>query len=130
MATIRHHAQIERSPDDVWKSVTDSAAWPSWFPGMDAAVVDDDGAGRTVTVGGMELPEDIVTNDDALRRFQYRIRPGLMPLEYHLGTLDVLPSGDGSLVVYSTEVLPDDAKAILDPAIQSGVEGLKAHLEG
>jgi hypothetical protein len=130
MATIRHHIQIDRSPDEVWKAVTDSNAWPSWFPGLDAVTVEADGSGRTINLGGMDVPEDIVTNDDGLRRFQYRIRPGLLPLEYHLGTLDVLPSGEGSIVVYSTEILPDDGAALIGPATEAAVAGLKAHLEG
>jgi len=130
MATIRHHVEIDRKPDEVWALVTDSNAWTKWFPGMDGVTVSDDGASRTVTLGGgLELVEDIVTNDAELRRFQYRLAGGPMPVEYHLGTIDVLASGSSTLVVYSTEVLPGDAKAIMDPAIKSGAEGLKAHCE-
>ena len=55
---------------------------------------------------------------------------GPTPLELHLGTVDLLADGDGSLVIYSTEVSPDDAKPVFDAAIASGVEGLKAYLEG
>lgn len=130
MATIRHHVEIDRKPDEVWALVTDSNAWTQWFPGMESVTVSDDGTSRTVALGpGLELVEDIVTNDAELRRFQYRISGGPMPVEYHLGTIDVLPSGGGTLVVYSTEVLPGDAKAMMDPAIQAGAEGLKAHCE-
>lgn len=130
MATIRHHIQIDRSPDEVWKVVADSSTWPTWFPGMDKVVVDDDGTGRTVTLAGFDVPEAIVTNDDALRRFQYRIRPGGLPVQHHLGTVDVLPVGDGSLVVYSTEIEPDEMGAMIDGGTKAGVEALKAHLEG
>lgn len=49
----------------------------------------DDGS-RRCSMGGMELVEEIVTVDDELRRFQYRITEGPMPLEFHLGTVDVL----------------------------------------
>jgi len=37
MATIRHHAHIERSPEDVWKVVSDAGAIAIWFPGIDRA---------------------------------------------------------------------------------------------
>lgn len=57
-----------------------------------------------------------MTVDDELRRFQYRITEGPMPPEFHLGTVDVLPDGDGSLVIHSTEVVPDDAKPVFDDA--------------
>lgn len=128
MATIRHHAHIERSPEDVWKVVSDAGAISNWFPGIDTSSAE--GNTRRCSVGESELAEEIVTVDDELRRFQYRISEGPMPVEFHLGTVDVLPDGDGSLVIYSTEILPDSAKPLLDPSIASGVQGLKAYLEG
>lgn len=128
MATIRHHTHIGRSPDDVWKVVSDAGAISNWFPGIDTSSAE--GAVRRCAMGDVQLTEDIVTVDDELRRFQYRITEGPMPLEFHLGTIDVLPDGDGSLVIYSTEVLPDDAKALFDPVLAGGVEGLRSYLEG
>ncbi len=127
MATIRHHAYIDRTPDEVWKVVADAGAISSWFPGIDTSSAE--GTTRRCSMGGVELVEEIVTVDDTLRRFQYRITQAPMPLDFHLGTVDVLPDGDASLVIYSTEVSPDDAKAIIDPTIAGGLEGLKAHLE-
>lgn len=127
MATIRHHAHINRTPDDVWKVVSDAGAISTWFPGIDSSSADE--GLRRCSMGGMELVEEIVTVDNDLRRFQYRITGDAMPLEFHLGTVDVLADGDGSLVVYSTDVKPDEAKAMIDPAIAGGVEGLRAHLE-
>jgi hypothetical protein len=127
MATIRHHAHIDRSPDEVWKVVSDAGAISSWFPGIDTSSAD--GMTRRCSMGDVELVEEIVTVDDALRRFQYRITEGPMALDFHLGTVDVLPQGDGSLVIYSVEVSPDEARALINPAIAGGVEGLKAHLE-
>lgn len=108
--------------------MSDAGAISRWFPGIDESSCD--GTTRRCSVGGAELVEEIVTVDDNLRRFQYRIIGGAMPVEFHLGTVDVLPDGEGSLVVYSTEIRPDDAKAVVDPAIAAGVQGLKAYLEG
>ncbi len=128
MATIRHHAHVERSPDDVWKVVSDAGAISNWFPGIDTSSAE--GGVRRCSMGGSELAEEIVTVDDELRRFQYRITEGPMPLEFHLGTVDVLPDGDGSLVIYSTDVLPDETKQFMEPALAAGLAGLKSHLEG
>ncbi len=127
MATIRHHTHIDRRPDDVWRVVADAGGISAWFPGIDASSAEGDR--RRCRAGGVELVEQILTVDDELRRFQYRIVEGPAPLEFHLATVDVLPDGDGALVVYSTEVVPDEAKALFDPAIAAGVAGLKAHLE-
>ena len=128
MASLRSHARIARPADEVWKVVSDAEGIPAWFPGIEQATVAD-GRRSCTLPGGMVLEEDIVTVDDALRRFQYRITAG-MPVEHHLGTVDVLEDGDGSLVVYSTEITPDSLAELMAPAVEGGVQGLKAHLEG
>lgn len=128
MATIRHHAQIDASPDEVWRAVADAGAISAWFPLIEESRAE--GGKRFCTLeGGGHLEEEIVTSDDRLRRFQYRITDGDMPVEFHLGTVDVLPDGDASLVVYSTDVTPDEVAEQMDGALAQGLQGLKEHLE-
>ena len=68
--------------------------------------------------------------DGDLRRFQYRITGG-MPVEHHLGPVDVLEDGPQSrMVAYSTEITPDDLAGLTGPSVEGGVQSLKAHLEG
>ena len=127
MATIREHTRIDRSADEVWKVVSDAGSM-QWFPGIEASVLN--GTTRTVTfTGGINVDEEIVTNDDELRRFQYRIVGGALPVDFHLGTVDVLEDGTGAIVIYSTEIQPDGLRDIMSKSIASAVGGLKAHLE-
>ncbi|MFU8840632.1 MAG: SRPBCC family protein [Nitriliruptoraceae bacterium] len=129
MATVRHHTTIDRSPDEVWKVVADAGAISTWFPIIETSELD--GKVRHCTVqGGGQLEEEIVTSDDELRRFQYRIVGGDMPLDFHLATIDVLPVGEGSLVVYSTEVEPAEAAGQMGAVLSAGLDGLRHHLEG
>ena len=129
MASLRSTARIARPADEVWKVVSDAAGISAWFPGIETATAGD-GTRSCTLAGGHELQEDVVNVDHALRRFQYRITGG-MPVEHHLGTVDVLEDGpDAALVVYSTEVTPDGLADLMGPSIEGGVQGLKAHLEG
>lgn len=129
MASLRSTARIARPADEVWKTVSDVAGISAWFPGIEHATAAE--GTRTCTLaGGHELQEDVVNVDHDLRRFQYRITGGI-PVEHHLGTVDVLEDGpDSALVVYSTEVSPDSLAGLMGPSIEGGVQGLKAHLEG
>ena len=43
MATIRHHARIDASPDDVWAIVSDAGGIADWAPGMEPGSVVWDG---------------------------------------------------------------------------------------
>lgn len=45
---------------------------------------------------------------------QYRIAAEDMPIECHLGTIDVLEDGGSSLVVYSTDVVPGEVADQMD----------------
>lgn len=128
MATLRTHLSINRPADDVWSVVSDAGAISAWFPMV--ATSEATGDRRTCVLDGdVPLEEEIVTNDAVLRRFQYRITGGGVPVSSHLGTIDVIAQGDSSLVVYSTEVTPDEIAGTLGPAIEDGLRGLKTHCE-
>ena len=129
MASVRAHATVARSADDVWKVISDSSQLPSWFPNV--VSVSLEGTVRTVeVVGGMTVKEEIVTNDDELRRFQYRLLPGPVPVESHLATVDVLESGDGSIVVYGVDVKPDALGPGLSDMVAGAVQGLQKFVAG
>jgi carbon monoxide dehydrogenase subunit G len=129
MATLRSHVTIERPADDVWSVVSDAGRISEWFPAIASSSASDD-ARSCQLQGGVPLEEEIVTNDAELRRFQYRIVGGGVPADSHLGTIDVLGLDDGrSLVVYGTEITPDELAATMGPAIEDGVRGLKEYCE-
>lgn len=128
MATIRKHTRIAKPADEVWKVVSDAGGVSDWFPVIQSS--EASGNTRSCELGdGTKLTEEIVTNDDELRRFQYRITEGV-PVDFHLGTVDVLEDDGGSLVVYSTEVQPDDLGSMMDQVVAQGIEGLKQYCEG
>lgn len=128
MATIRSHARVHRSADDVWKVVGDPSRIIEWFPGVTAVTVDDDI--RTLTLAsGLPIREQIVTLDPRLRRFQYRIL-GPLPVTYHLGTMDVIDDGEpGCLLLYSTEIIPEPMAFVLDGVISEGIANLARMLD-
>jgi hypothetical protein len=127
MATMRHHIRIARSADDVWAVVSDPLALGSWHKGLDE--VTGDSHTRTCRFFDGEATEQIITNDPALRRFQYRIIGGTFVPDNHLATVDVIEDGDDSLVIYSTDVSPDELAPVIDEALAGLVEALKEYLE-
>ena len=128
MATIRSHARVHRSADEVWAVVGDPTRIVEWFPGVTAATVED--GGRTLTLAaGLPVFEEIVTLDHRMRRFQYRIT-GPLPVKYHLGTMDVIEDGQpGCLLLYSTEISPDPMAFVLDGVISEGIATLARMLD-
>src|SRR4051812_43117779 len=127
MGTIRRQVQINRSADDVWALVGDPSTIQQWFPGVVDSTVD--GTSRVITTAsGLPTPEEIVTVDAVLRRFQYRVTAGF--LRQHLGTIDVFALDDGtSLVSYGTDAEPDAAALIIGGAAGAGLHELRRLLE-
>jgi uncharacterized protein YndB with AHSA1/START domain len=128
VATARAEARIARDPDAVWQAITDPTLIASWFPGVTKCTCD--GNVRHVWVAnGMEVDEEIVTNDGSAKRFQYKLLPGPVPVQEHLATLEVSADGDGTLVQYSVEVQPDDFGGPMQETANAAMAGLKSHLE-
>lgn len=127
MASIRITERIAASPDDAWKIISDVGNISDWFPGIDESSAEGDT--RRCSMGEIELVEKIVTLDDELRRLQYSITESPMDIGHHLATVDILDDGGNTLIVYSCDITPDEGAAIMQPALEGGVQALKEKLE-
>ena len=105
MATVRYERRIAASAETVWRVFCVPASIPHWFPGVVSCTVD--GPVRVIKLRtGIEMPEEILTIDHLLRRFQYRVTSPLY--RFHLGTIDVIAlSEEECLCIYSTTAEPD-----------------------
>jgi hypothetical protein len=126
--TVRRHIRIARSPDDVWAIAGDPARVAEWFPGIVDCTVE--GMTRVIHTGsGIPMPEELITIDPILRRFQYRITVGLF--REHLSTIDVLDLEDGtSLVVYGVDAEPSTMALLIGGAAGNALENLRTIMEG
>jgi carbon monoxide dehydrogenase subunit G len=128
MAEGKTEVEIARSPEDVWALVGDFGGLADWMPGIESCELDGDV--RKLQTMGMEIHERLVDRDDASRTISYSITKGPMPLEHHLATLSVAPSGDGSVLTWAYEVRPDDMAAAFGPVYEGSARAVKERLEG
>ena len=129
MASIRVHIRIAASPDAVWKVVADTGNIADWFPAVTKSEQVSPDL-RVVELGPDTVFEErIVTLDGGLRRLQYVISAGLPEGMKHLATIDVLEDGAGSLLVYGTDITPDDLAPMINGALAEAIQSLKAYVE-
>ena len=125
--TVRREVRIEASAARVWAVVGDPVRLPEWFPGIVDAQVDGTGAGatRVITTGsGLPMPEQIVTIDPLLRRFQYRITAPMFV--EHLSTIDVFElDADSCLVAYGCDADPNTLALVIAGAAGNALEHLR-----
>jgi len=77
---------------------------------------------------GMAMPEEILVNDNAQRRFQYRITAPIFV--HHRGTIDVIDLGDDTcLVVYSTEADPRTMALTIGGGTAGALDELRRQME-
>lgn len=128
MATLRWHVLINRDPDLVWEVVSDPTGVSGWFPAITSSTGDE--RRRTIVLdSGARLQENVVTSNPRLRRFQYTVVGGDIAVKHHLGTIDVIEVDQArSLVVYSTEIEPNELAETFEKAIAEAVDNLPAHL--
>ena len=127
MATVRYERRISADPDTVWSVFCEPDSIHEWFPGVVSCTVE--GNIRTITLGtGLSMPEEILTVDPLLRRFQYKVTSPLY--HFHLGTIDVIALGPlDSLCVYSTTAVPDALALITGGATDGALDEIKRMAE-
>lgn len=127
MATVRYERRIKADPDTVWSIFCEPNSIPEWFPGVVSCTVE--GSIRVITLGtGLSMPEEIMTIDPLLRRFQYKVTSPLY--HFHLGTIDVIELGPlDSLCVYSTTAVPDALALITGGATDGALDEIKRMAE-
>ncbi|MDV7087671.1 SRPBCC family protein [Rhodococcus opacus] len=125
MSSLRAEILIDAKPDRVWEAVSDAANISEWYPLISQSRLDSSGVRHIELSDGSRVEEEIVTSDADLRRFQYRIQGGDLPVDHHLGTIDVIPVEDKTLVVYSSEITPDNLALLVDSAVKDALVGLR-----
>jgi len=123
VASIRHERRIAAEADVVWQVVRRPESIPEWFPGIVSCTVE--GNLRVITTAiGLEMPEEILANDDASRHFAYRITAP--QYSFHLGVIDVIAIAPGdSLCVYSTTAIPDTLAILIAGGTLGALEQIK-----
>jgi carbon monoxide dehydrogenase subunit G len=114
--------------DAVWSAVRDVyEVHRRLVPGV---LVDahQDGDTRVVTfANGLVARELIVTLDDAMRRFAYASVGGRA--RHHNASIQVLPDGEGTRLIWTTDVLPDELAAPIMTLVEQGAAVMKQTLE-
>ncbi|MEU8658351.1 SRPBCC family protein [Actinoplanes philippinensis] len=131
MATVRVETALSVSVQQAWEAVADvGAVHERLLPGRVAAARID-GDTRVLTMpDGWEVRELIIAVDHGQRRLAYTVVEGQrLPLTYHHASFQVFPEGDGSRLVWITDVLPHPMAAHVEARVSRGILEIKQVLE-
>lgn len=130
MSTIRSEVPVSAPSAAVWDAVRDfGAAHRRLFPGVLTDVTLDGDRARVVTfANGLIVRELLVSVDDDARRLVYSSVGGRA--SHHNAALEVRDDAAGnSVVVWTTDLLPDELAQIVAGLVEAGSAAMKTTLD-
>lgn len=129
MASIRKEIHIAAPAADVWDVVRDLGAIHTRFvPGFVAETKLEEDSRIVTFETGLVVRELFVDLDDEARRFAYTVRSETMT--HHNASMQVFPEGpQNCLLVWVTDLLPDEAAGPIGAMIDHGSTIMKATLD-
>jgi hypothetical protein len=128
MATLRRQIALNASASTVWSAIRDfGAVHTRVAPGF-LTKLEMDGGDRIVTFfNGMVARERLITVDDEDCRLVYAVVDG-RPSHYN-AAVQVFPEGDGSRVVWTIDILPNELAPIIGGMMDQAEGFMKKRLE-
>ena len=128
MASLHKQIEIDATPDQVWDAVRDVGALHTQLvPGF-VADTRLEGEDRVVTfANGLVARESIISIDDARRRLAWNATGGRAT--HYNAVLQVASQGNGSRVVWTTDLLPHDMAGPLGAMQDQALAAMKRALD-
>lgn len=129
MATVNLEAQINATPGHVYEQLKDMR-WPEALTNLITAVEVTAANTRECAIdGGGFLKETIIALDDETRRIAYTITESPFAMSHHSASLHAISDGDGTRLVWTTDVLPDEVGDTLGPALADSLATMAERIE-
>lgn len=127
MAMIRKEIEIACDAEEAWAELRDFSAAGRLFAGVLTDCREADGL-RTVTfVDGLVVQERLIARCEVLRRVAYTVLDG--PFSHHSASMQLIDAGEGVRFVWTSDFLPDEASAAVEPLMEAGCHAIRHVLE-
>ncbi|MBN9089298.1 MAG: SRPBCC family protein [Reyranella sp.] len=128
MATLRRQIALNANAATVWSALKDfGAVHTRVAPGFLTKLEMDKGDRIVTFFNGMVARERLVTSDDEDCRLVYSVVEGRA--SHYNATVQVFPEGDGSRLVWTIDLLPNDLAPALGGMMDHAAGFMKKALE-
>ncbi|WP_182911964.1 SRPBCC family protein [Sphingomonas cavernae] len=124
----------------ITKKVAVSDGWAAWqaaydfgnahhaFAGVLADCTLEDDVRMVTFTNGMVVKERLIGIDEGRRRIAYAVIDG--PFAHHNASFQIRDNGvGGGVMIWTCDILPDEASAMVEPLMQAGIEAFARNLE-
>ena len=130
MASLVKEIVTRARPVQVWDAIRDVGALHTRLvPGF-VVTTELVPGGRRVTFGnGMVVEEPIIGADDERRRLAWTATGDALPFRHYNAAVQVFDHEDGSRVVWTADLLPDETATFVAPMMDQGLAVMKETLD-
>lgn len=133
MAQVTRHVALGAGAEEVWAAIGGFQALADWHPWVASSTREDIGAAehrRLALEGGGEILEKSLGGD--AMSYGYAIVDSPLPVSHYRATIAVVPSGTGSVVVWSSTFTAkgDDAEGAIAGIYEAGFGALAERFGG
>jgi hypothetical protein len=129
MATTIHDLALTVPADQAWAAVADVGAIDKLITFLGPVTVTGDI--RRVDMGENGTVEElIVTVDPERRRLAYSVQNSPVGFTHHHSSMQVLPDGDGSRLIWTNDFAPDELLAANSPTLDMAAGLIQKSLNG
>lgn len=131
MASISKEIVTRANPNAVWDAIRDIGALHTRLvPGFVTATELIPG-GRRVTFGnGLVVDEPIIDSNNEMRRLAWTATGEALHLRHYNASVQVFPHERGSRVVWTVDLLPDEAASTVESMMEQGMVAMTRALDG
>jgi hypothetical protein len=128
MASIRQEVHVKASPEAAWDAIRDvGALHHRLVPGFVIDTKLEPGA-RIVTFGNLMVVKELIVDvDDTARRLVWSTRSER--LKHHNASAQVFAATQGSTIVWTCDLLPDDMRGAIEGMITQGMAAMRRTLD-
>ncbi len=127
MATVYVERALDTDAATAWKKLREVDA-PEQLMDMIAGTEVVPGGRVCTTADGAKLVEEILSVDDDHRRVAYTITESPFGFQHHSASMQVIERGGRAVLVWITDVRPDEAADVLRPVIEAETENMVRRL--
>jgi hypothetical protein len=128
MATLRRQIALDAQAPSVWAAVRDfGAVHTRVAPGFLTRLEMDNGDRIVTFFNGLVARERLITADDQDCRLVYAVVEGRA--SHYNAAVQVFPEGDGSRLVWTIDLLPDDLAPVVAGMMDHATGYMKKTLE-
>jgi carbon monoxide dehydrogenase subunit G len=127
MATLRKEISVNAGATAVWSALRDfGAVHTKVAPGFLTALEMNKGDRLVTFFNGMVARERLVALDEESRRLVYAVVEGRA--SHYNAAVQVFPEGDGSRIVWTVDLLPDDLAPTIGALMDQAALAMKKTL--